>query len=159
MKLWRLLPLAVLWALTLLNLSGCATRPATLERTAPATVSICLNRNLRHGIGPWEREAATKFRAPVLIFCHGTTSGGRWMLTPDGSPAVPAEGVARLAKAIWPKRDVVLVSCNDDAHTLRTPGVHYANGSVWAIPGKSRRMYEGKWGWAVGRIEDFSEAK
>lgn len=90
----------------------------------------------------WRAEVARRFPDAVIIIGHGNDVKGQWQLTPDiiighflvPLPPIPVIRAIQEAKAKYPGRTIVVVSCNPGHYKLTESGVAYALDSVFCVP-------------------------
>jgi len=125
-------------------LAALATGCSATVRTPPVTLglpgvtdTISWSKGLRYGIEDWRRQFRERFGDdPIIVSCHGDDDGhGHFVLCPDAGPLLDAESVCRTLHAAYPKRRILVVSCNVGHHRLTCPGVVYPLDYVWSQPG------------------------
>jgi len=132
--------------LACLLLIGCAQRVTTPRDS----VGISWNRNISHGLPVWMRHLERELDKPVLaLVCHGgPNKEGKWYLWPDyPRPPMPVEHAAWVLRDLAEGRQVVILSCNENASLLFVPDVLYAR----QIVSSNRLFYPG---WAT-HIKQF----
>ncbi len=139
-------------------LAGCATTKVQQVPPTPQVSSICLDHNQTENVRKWGVEACKRLRDPVVVFCHGQGSLV-WMCYPEQGPPLPVEAVARILHALYPTRDVLLITCNPFGKSLDVPRVWYAQTIVWCEPGTRWRWSEGRMLYGAGQIWDFKTGK
>jgi hypothetical protein len=103
----------------------------------------------------WQQEIARRFPDAIVIACHGgDDDNGTWTLYPDKFdpllslftdnpvfhplPTMPVEDYVANIQKLRPGREIVLLVCNPEHHTLKLKGVAYAMDSVWTIPDRAQ---------------------
>jgi hypothetical protein len=87
-----------------------------------------------NGAACWLEVCKTRWTNPVIFRCHGGTNGqGVWTCYPD-APRVPlpVEEVAWMLRNLYPRRDIILLVCNENGNKISVPNVWYGRTFVWS---------------------------
>lgn len=118
----------------------------------------------------WLKEAQKRWKDPVVFVCHGgyrsfitTDSNGKdeltfvWVISPDRPRMpMPVSVVAQLLHNMYPKQDVVLITCNEKQQDIFVPRVWYARTDVWQVPDTYATNHEKLINFGcVGNINEF----
>lgn len=108
----------------------------------PRVVVQCLDQSLIPYADLWKNEATRRFDSAVVIECHGgSIEDGKWVMKAGWQPwekLVPVETVIARYRALYPNRELILISCNPDHIVLHGyPHVWYAKSSIWVIPDRA----------------------
>lgn len=101
---------------------------------------IDLSDDFRQNARLWVWETARRFDDALVVTCHGTSEGGRWVVHPTGRPTMPVEQLVDEMRILEPTRLLVLAVCNPGGHPLDRPNVAYARESVWVTPDHAMHM-------------------
>lgn len=145
-------------ALTLLLcifLTACSS-PA-VKQTSPVILNWSPSSLAQTSALAWAKEAEKRLGTSdfTMIYCHGVTRDGEWWLSPD-APRKPL----RVADVAWTLRNIntkplVILACNEGAHTLDVPGTLYGRRIVWSTPDSGTALHPFRRKDWIGRIEDM----
>lgn len=104
---------------------------------SPQVIVRTLDPHLDRYAEAWKTEIARRFPNAFVVFVHGNeTADGIWACqTMNGM--VPVADIVLYWQSKYPKRTIVLLSCNPGHLTLGVPGVYYFRNSVWLVPDRA----------------------
>lgn len=133
----------------ILLLTGCSITyhhaeplPSNIQQaqTSPPDI-IVLSKETAYGGKYWLAEARKRFPNPIVVIGHGEEFKNQkpedkipfwFQKSPAGTITVST--LARALHHCFPDRDIVLVICNPDGHSLDVDRVWYAKTNVWVVP-------------------------
>lgn len=141
--------------------------------TTPASIDVInLADSISWSNAAWKVEVQRRFPDAIVVSCHGgDDENGVWCLWGDTFdplasvltgksmfrqlPPVPVEDFVRNIQKQRPGRQIVLLVCNPEHHTLKAKGVAYAMDSVWTIPDRAILPRSGDKPGDLGNIFEF----
>jgi hypothetical protein len=130
----------------LLLLAGCA-KHGTNQPTNYAkdgTIAVCWSKDLRKGLQSWRDDIERRIGPAIILEAHGEYNiDDVWCRFGDDGSVVPWETIVKLVRDLHPDQPIVVLSCNQRGHTLRTARVWYPRAITWSYPNVSPFWHRG----------------
>jgi hypothetical protein len=122
--------------------TGCVSHPSHIA-TERGTIAVCWSQDLKKGLQSWHDDIESRIGPCIILEAHGEYENGVWCAYRDGQPPIPWETIVQLVRDLHPTKAIVVLSCNQRGHTLRTARVWYPRGITWSYPNVSPFWHRG----------------